>query len=232
MGVLLSTAATLACVHTLLGVDHSLPFIVLGRARRWSLRHTLFVTGLCGTGHVASSVVIGVVGIGLGLTVDGMAWLESSRGDLAAALLMGFGLAYACWAGWRRLRQREHSHVHAHADGTVHRHPHGHHGEHLHVHGSDLKRVTPWALFIIFAFGPCEPLIPLMLVPAFGGNWLGVAAVVAVFGALTVATMLATVAVGHVGVRVDRLGRVGDYGDVIAGLIITASGAAVLLLDI
>ena len=167
-----------------------------GSACRRHSDNTLLVTGLCGTGHVASSVAIGVVGIGLGFTVDGMAWLESSRGDLAAALLLGFGLAYACWAGWRRLRRREHSHVHAHADGTVHHHRHAHHAEHLHVHDRELRSVTPWALFIIFAFGPCEPLIPLMIVPALGGRWVGVAAVVTVFSAVTVATMLATVAVG------------------------------------
>ena len=34
-----------------------------------------------------------------------------------------------------------------------------HHGEHMHPHlvGASL---TPWALFVIFVFGPCEPLIP------------------------------------------------------------------------
>ena len=34
------------------------------------------------------------------------------------------------------------------------------------------------------------------------------------------------------GCRVEGLARVSDYGEVIAGLIIAASGAAILLLDI
>ena len=39
--VLITTAAYLAFLHTLVGVDHSLPFVVLGKARGWSLRRTL-----------------------------------------------------------------------------------------------------------------------------------------------------------------------------------------------
>ena len=57
--VLLGTTAAVATVHALLGVDHSLPFIVLGRSRRWTLGRTMGVTMVCGVGHVASSVVIG-----------------------------------------------------------------------------------------------------------------------------------------------------------------------------
>ena len=63
--LLLGSAASLAAVHTLIGVDHSIPFIVMGRARGWSLRRTLGVTGACGLVHVASSVLIGLVGVGL-----------------------------------------------------------------------------------------------------------------------------------------------------------------------
>ena len=36
--VLLGTAASLAIFHTLIGVDHSLPFVAISRARGWSLR--------------------------------------------------------------------------------------------------------------------------------------------------------------------------------------------------
>ena len=49
----LGTTASLAIIHTFLGVDHSLPFVALARAREWSLTPTLFVTFLCGVGLVA-----------------------------------------------------------------------------------------------------------------------------------------------------------------------------------
>ena len=63
--VLLGTAASIGLVHTLLGVDHSLPFVALGRAQGWSLKRTLAVTFGCGLAHVLSSVLIGAIGIGL-----------------------------------------------------------------------------------------------------------------------------------------------------------------------
>lgn len=221
--VLIGTAATLAIVHTVLGIDHSLPFVALGRARGWTLRRTLAITSVCGLGHVASSVVIGIAGIGLGVAADSMLWLESARGELAAALLIGFGLAYAAWAIWRRLRRRAHSHVHAH--------PHTHEGEHLHPHNAG-RRLTVWTLFIVFLLGPCEPLIPLMVVPAVAGDWLLVAAVVTVFGLLTVAAMIVTVALAYRGLGLARVGGIGRYGDALAGVIVAASGAAVLWLGL
>jgi nickel/cobalt exporter len=229
--VLLGTTATVAVAHTLLGIDHSLPFIVLGRSRQWSLRRTIVVTTACGIGHVASSVAIGGLGAVAGATLDSLVWVESARGQVAAALLIGFGLAYAAWAVWHLFRAVTHSRPHAHADGTVHDHVHAHHGEHLHPHGAHTS-LTPWALFIIFLLGPCEPLIPLMVVPAMSGAWPVLAAVVAVFGILTVVTMSVTVAVGYrICPTVPRPG-LSRAADLVAGLVVAASGAAVLFLGL
>ena len=229
--VLLGTAATVAVVHTFLGIDHSLPFVVLARARRWSLGRTATVTALCGAGHVASSVLIGAVGAAIGTTLDSLMWVESARGELAAALLIGFGLTYAAWVGWRSLRGVTHSHVHVHADGITHDHPHSHHGEHIHVH--DVGRsLTPWALFVVFVFGPCEPLIPLMVVPTMSQSWVTLGAVVVVFGLLTIGTMVATVIVAYRGLRLADNVPVARYADLLAGLAVAASGAAVLVLGI
>ena len=92
------------------------------------------------------------------------------------------------------------------------------------------RGVTPWALFLIFAFGPCETLIPLMMVPAAQGSWIVMAAVIGVFGLSTVGAMLAAVTLGYVGLTHARLGVFERRIDVLAGLTIAASGAAVLLL--
>ena len=229
--VLLGTTATVAVVHALLGIDHSLPFIALARARRWSLRYTVGITVACGLVHVASSVAIGAIGAVAGRTLDWMARIESARGELAAALLIGFGLAYAARATWRLRRSVAHSHLHVHADGTVHVHPHDHRGHHLHVHEVDTG-VTPWALFVILLLGPCEPLIPLMVVPAMGQSWVVVGGVVLVFGALTILTMSVAVAVGHRSLEFVPTRSVTRYADLVAGLVVAASGAAVLLLGI
>lgn len=210
--LLLGTAASLAVVHTLLGIDHSIPFVALGRARVWSLGRTLAVTALCGAGHVASSVLIGAIGVGLGIATDALLWLESTRGELAAALLIGFGLAYAAWAVWRGFRGRD--------------------GARLHGGPAAADRVTPWALFIVFVLGPCEPLIPLMVVPGMARDWLAVAAVVGVFGLLTIGAMLLAVVAAWRGAALLGVSRIGRHADVAAGLVIAASGAAVLLLGL
>lgn len=230
VSLLLATAASLAGFHTLIGVDHSLPFIALGRARGWSLGRTLGVTGACGLVHVASSVLIGGLGLGLGIALDRLSWLESARGQVAAGLMIGFGLAYAAWALWRGLRRGTvHTHLHAHADGTVHSHRHAHEGTHLHPHG---RGVTAWALFLIFAFGPCEALIPLMLVPAAQRSWPVLLGVVVVFAVCTVGAMLAAVALGHVGLARVRTGWFEQRADLLAGLAVAASGAGVLFLGL
>lgn len=229
--VLLGTTASLAVIHTLLGVDHSLPFVALGRARGWTLTKTIIVTALCGAGHVASSVAIAGGGAVLGSTLDSMLWLESARGELAAALLLGFGLSYAAWALWRSRAGVTHTHLHTHADGTVHAHPHVHVGEHAHPH-PDGRRLTPWVLFVIFVFGPCEPLIPLMVVPAMAGAWPVVGGVVLVFGALTIGTMVGTVVVAYRGLDVFGSWSLAPHGDLVAGLLVAASGAAVLWLGV
>ena len=218
--LLLGTAASLAIVHTLLGIDHSIPFVALGRARNWTLGRTLLVTALCGAGHVASSVVIGAVGVGLGIATDALLWLESARGELAAALLIGFGLAYAAWAVWRGLRGPDGARLRGGPAGARFEGPGG------------ADRVTPWALFIVFVLGPCEPLIPLMVVPGMARDWFAVGAVVGVFGLLTVAAMLLAVVAAWRGVALLGAGRIGRHADVAAGLVVAASGAAVLFLGL
>ena len=219
VSLLLGTVAALASFHTLVGVDHSIPFIVLGRARGWSLPRTLRVTGACGLAHVGSSVLIGSLGVLLGVALDQLTWLESIRGHVAAQLMIGFGLAYAARALWRELRGRTHTHTH------------DHNGEHQHAHGLG-RSVTPWALFLIFAFGPCETLIPLMMVPAAQGSWTVVVAVIGVFALFTLGAMLAAVTLGYLGLTRARLGALERRMDLLAGLTIAASGAAVLVLGV
>ena len=40
LDVLLMTAVSIGFLHTLIGVDHALPFVALGKARGWNLAQT------------------------------------------------------------------------------------------------------------------------------------------------------------------------------------------------
>jgi nickel/cobalt transporter (NicO) family protein len=136
---LLGSAATLGITHTAIGIDHFLPFIVLGRARRWSLPRALLVTGACAVGHVLSSVLIGWVAYwGIGMALERVAGIEEARGQWAAWALMALGVAYMAFGVWRLRSGRRHQHLHVHPDGTFHRHPHTH--EHVHGEGSVVHR--------------------------------------------------------------------------------------------
>jgi nickel/cobalt exporter len=231
--VLVGTGATLGLVHTVIGPDHYLPFIVMSRARRWSLRKTLFISFLCGLGHVLSSVVLGFVGIALGLAVARMEGMESVRGSLAAWLLIGFGFAYFVWGIWRALKRRSHSHSHAHSEGEQHEHGHVHQSDHYHLHGQRTRAsLTPWILFTIFVFGPCEPLIPILMYPAAKHSALGVFLVTAAFGLTTIGTMLVLIALASWGLNFLPLGKLERYVHALAGAMIFISGLSVQILGL
>jgi len=247
--LLTGTAATIGFFHTLIGPDHYLPFIVISRARQWPLSKTLFISFLCGLGHVLSSVVLGLVGIGLGLAVGHLEKVESTRGSLASWLLIGFGLAYGIWGLRRGLRRRPHEHPHFHLTAenrstseepgqsplksAFHSHPHVHEAEHLHLHElEEKKNLTPWILFIIFVFGPCEPLIPLVMFPAARHSWGGVFLVTLAFGAATILTMLTLISLSSWGLKFVRLGGWERYSHALAGAIIFLSGLAVQFLGL
>ncbi len=230
--LLLGTAASIGFVHTLIGVDHSLPFIVIGKAQRWTYRKVLLITTLCGVGHVLSSVLLGFVGIALGVAVERLEWIEGGRGELSAWLLIGFGIAYASWAFYRYLRSRPHAHSHFHEDSQAHAHEHGHTNEHLHPHKLGRRSLTVWTLFVVFVFGPCEPLIPLLMVPALEYNWGAVALVASVFSLTTIFTMAVVVTIGYFGLRPSFLRLFERHVHIVAGLMIAASGLAIKLFGI
>jgi sulfite exporter TauE/SafE len=231
--VLAGTAATLGFVHTVLGPDHYLPFIVMSRARRWRLSKTLFISFLCGLGHVLSSVALGFIGIALGMAVSRLEGVESWRGGLAAWLLISFGFAYFVWGLWFAIKKKRHSHPHLHSDNEEHEHDHSHQNGHYHLHGrSKTKSLTPWILFTIFVFGPCEPLIPIVMYPAAKHNMLGVVLVTTAFGLTTIGTMLVLISLSSWGLSFLPLGKLERYVHALAGAMIFISGLSVRLLGI
>lgn len=233
LAVLTSAAASIGFVHAVLGPDHYLPFVAMAKARTWSLGKTALVTTLCGIGHVLSSVIIGLVGIALGAALASLQTVEAVRGQIAAWGLIGFGLLYLVWGLRRAYRNRPHRHWHSHDDLTQHSHGHSHQEEHLHLHPAENKiSLTPWVLFVVFAFGPCESLIPLLMYPAAQHSLAGTIWVAGVFGAATIATMLAVVLGLTLGITKISLGPLERYSHALAGGAIAISGVAIKFLGL
>jgi len=231
MAALTMTAASLGFLHTLLGPDHYLPFVVMARARRWSQVRTAWITLLCGLGHIGSSVMLGLAGIALGFAVTRLEGIEALRGDIAAWALIAFGLVYFAWGLKKAWRNRPHEHGHVHEDGIVHTHRHIHGTDHAHIHG-DNRRITPWVLFTIFVLGPCEPLIPVLMVPAAKESLSGLLWVTGVFGGVTILTMMGIVLISLRGINLIPLKGLERYAHALAGGTICLCGIAVQLLGV
>lgn len=241
LDIIALTALSLGTFHTVVGVDHYLPFIVLGKSSGWPLKKTLVITLGCGIGHVLSSVLIGLAGLLLGIALESLVDLEGVRGEFASWSLITFGIIYGTWGLHRGIKNKPHVHVHPHQQdhdhGVDHEHARG--ADHVHVHhhptfpeSRPRKELTVWSLFIIFVLGPCEPLIPLVMYEAIAFDWIGIAWVTFLFGIATVAVMLAVVSLasrGLVRLRVKTLER---HVHAIAGFLIAGSGLAIMLFGI
>ncbi len=231
------SAVTIAFLHTICGPDHYVPFVAMARAGKWTTRKTIWVTLLAGLGHVGSSVLLGLVGISLGVMVSRLEDIESSRGSVAGWLLTAFGLGYMLWGIYYSLNQKKPMpHVHIHPDLTGgHAHDHDRNddpvsqaaAEDSHSHAPKAAKLTPWILFTIFIFGPCEPLIPLLMYPAAESSWVGVAIVTALFSVTTIATMLGTVLILLSGSEVVRFPGLQRYSHAFAGMLMMFCGVAI-----
>jgi nickel/cobalt transporter (NicO) family protein len=218
--VLALGAVAVGVAHTVLGPDHYLPFVAIGAARGWSRTKLLVVTALCGTAHIGTSfaialVVGGLMGLGVSRVEEVFGW----QGDVVAWSLVVLGLGYAAWG---LLRPHRHRHM---PDGS-------HLPEGISPGGTprgSARDVTVWALVLIFAFGPCEAMIPLVMLPSAQGSVAGIVLVLGLFGTVTVLTMTALVAVLHAGVRLLPTDRLARAAHPLAGAVIALCGVAILV---
>lgn len=230
LNILLVTAASVGFIHTVTGPDHYLPFVVIAKARKWTMAKTSLITLACGIGHVGSSVVLGGLGIALGVMLSKIEGVESFRGNLAAWAFVFLGLGYMIWGIYRALRNKPHQHIHYHAGETTHDHAHTHVQHHDHVHKKEkIVNLTPWVLILIFVLGPCEVLIPMLMYPAAEHGTKGIVLVSSVFAVATIATMLVIVTLLTTGFNKIPFGKLERWTHALAGATILISGIAILL---
>lgn len=211
LSFLAGTALTIGTLHTLAGPDHYLPFVAMSRTKNWSMVKTVNIVALCGVGHVLGSIVIGLIGIAAGIAISGIENLETARGYIAAWLMFGFGMAYMFWGIYRLWRNREHHHDHK---------------------VNTRKQMTFWILFTIFVFGPCEPLIPILMYPAAQQNFGAVAFISLLFALTTISTMIILVVLMVKGTSMVKFKLLEKYQHVIAGATIVLCGIAILFLGL
>jgi cadmium resistance protein CadD (predicted permease) len=204
---LLVSTASIAFLHAL-APDHWLPFIMIGRAQKWSIKKLIFVTFIAGIGHVGSSVLIGLIGLFIGMELSKLEGLEALRGEVGIWLLIGFGIAYALWG----LKHARHPHRHEIVDEKI----------------LNRKVVTVWTLFAVFVLGPCEPLIPLFFI-SLKFQVAGIIGVIVVFSIMTWIMMIAQAVIGYLGIQLVKFETLERYSHTIAGVVIALTGVFILV---
>jgi len=226
--VLITAAIAIACLHTITGPDHYLPFIALSKARGWSFIKTLSWTIICGCGHVWSSVLLALGGAAIGWNLSKITWLENIRGGIAGWFMLLFGLLYGTWGLWRAFTNKPHKHFDTYEDGSmyVYEHKHG-----QAIAATERHKVTPWVMFIIFLLGPCEPMIPLLYFPAAQHSWHSMLLLIIIYTLVTLLTMIGMVVLGYYGVAFLKTEKLEKYMHALGGLTLFICGAGMVFME-
>ena len=203
---LLGAGFVTAFLHAALPT-HWLPFVLVGRAQRWTLPRMLGAVTAAGLAHIVTTAVVGGLVVAAGLAVD--QWISGLLPHLAALLLLLFGTFYLSRALIRRP---------------------------VPAGGPPLELAEPtvshaaafWGLVAMMAVSPGEVLLPIYLSQAEEG--------LAVLAALTVAFALGTVGgmavftlLARAGWSVLRLERWARYEGAVLGGALIVIGLLVLV---
>ena len=193
------TGFAVAFLHAALPT-HWLPFVLVGRAQKWSTGRTLGVTLLAGLGHVGLTIALG-----LGLVVAGLA-LEPKLGGLfhwvVGGLMAAVGLFY--------IARGRHNHALPEASRRS--------------YASD--RAAIMALVTLLTLSPCEAFLPYYLAGMQHG-WQAFLVLSAVLMAATAAGMLIFTSLSLAGFKRLGLQWVERYEETILGAALIAVGVAV-----
>lgn len=220
------TAITIAFFHTASGPDHYLPFVVLSRSRGWSQPKTIFLTIICGMGHVLSSVVLGLIGVFVGWQMSEIAIFQDVRGNLSSWALLIFGLVYLIYGIKKARKVAAHKHFDIVADDVyVYEHKHNQ----SYTPQSRVK-VTPLVLFAIFVMGPSEPIIPLLFFSGTHRSPSEIVWLITLFTLTTIATMVGMVLLGNYSYGKIGDGHIERYSHAIGGFVISMCAFGMLFL--
>lgn len=207
--LLVGAVGTVGVLHTMVP-DHWAPITLLARQRGWSRQQTARAALGAGTGHVLSTLLLGLIVWGAGVAVAAKfgQWIEI----VSSVALISFGL-WIAFSGWREMTaERDHEHVHSH----------GHADSHDHHPAAKGQRA---ALLLIVGSSPMIEGLPAFF--AAGKYGVGLIVIMSlVFAAATIATYVALCLGSVVGLERVSLGQLEKYGEVLSGLFIAMVGVA------
>ena len=209
------SAASVGFIHTILGPDHYLPLVAMAKTNGWSGPKTATYTAFCGFSHVLGTILVGSLVFLLGLAFFSIETVQGFRGNFAGWFLLLFGAIYFAWGTRWAIRRSRLNKV----------------AKQMESQTTSFSRCTPFALFIFFILGPCEPLIPLMSLGSGNSEILSSLLVVSAFCGTTILTMLFCVMFFYYGIsRFSLFMKFENYMHALTGLIIFLCGSAIQFL--
>ena len=185
---------------------HWLPFVLVGRAQRWSLMRVMTVAVTAGLAHIASTALVGSLIVAAGLALN--AWIGGLLPHLSAALLFIFGAFYLARASLQKPIT---------ATGPEAEVP----------EPAVSDRAAFWGLVLMMAVTPGEVLLPIYLSSATEGvTALGLLTLS--FAAGTVLGMTLLSALASAGYSILRLERWARYEGAILGISLIVIGLLVM----
>lgn len=185
---------------------HWLPFVLVGRAQRWSLMRVMTVAVTAGLAHIASTALVGSLIVAAGLALN--AWIGGLLPHLSAALLFIFGAFYLARASVQKPIT---------ATGPEAEVP----------EPAVSDRAAFWGLVLMMAVTPGEVLLPIYLSSATEGvTALGLLTLS--FAAGTVLGMTLLSALASAGYSILRLERWARYEGAILGISLIVIGLLVM----
>lgn len=186
---------------------HWLPFVLVGRAQRWSMARTLLAVVVAGLAHIVTTAVLGGLIVAAGLALD--QWIKGVLPHLSAVLLFLFGAFYLTRATLKRP-------VPASGPPLTEAEP------------AVSDRAAFIGLVAMLAVSPGEVLLPIYLSASSEGvAALGLLSLV--FAAGTVMGMAVFTGLARAGASILRLERWARYEGAVLGLALIALGLMVAL---
>ena len=185
---------------------HWLPFVLVGRAQRWSLVRVMTVAVTAGLAHNASTALVGTLIVAAGLALN--AWIGGLLPHLSAALLFLFGAFYLARASLQKPIT---------ATGPEAEVP----------EPAVSDRAAFWGLVLMMAVTPGEVLLPIYLSSATEGV-MALGLLTVAFAAGTVLGMTLLAALASAGYSILRLERWARYEGAILGVALILIGFLVM----
>lgn len=165
----------LSLIHALIP-SHWLPFITIGRAQDWHLRHILRTTFFAGAAHTLSTTIFGLL-----VSFAGFQLTENQH-IISKKIVRLFLLILGIWFIMQHFRTHKHSHI-----------------DEKEVKGKTYSQLV-FSLVIIMFLSPCFEISAYFL-SAGAMGWMAVGTIIIIYNLLTISGMLIMVGLAHHGMR-------------------------------